>query len=91
MLLGHFFLMETLAHFINLVQIQGANVPKGKPHLSNSVSRERKMELVLPKQNLIWIIGFEGCNGGTEKLSQGMCIELPAINNGIQTSPPTSK
>lgn len=26
------------------------------------------MELALSKQNLICIIGFEGCNGGTEKL-----------------------
>jgi len=61
-------LIETLGYFVNLRQIQGANIPKGKPHLSNRVSREGKMELVLSKQNLIWITGFEGCNGGTEKL-----------------------
>lgn len=52
--------------------MRGANIPKGKPHLSNHVSREGKIEFVLSKQNLIWIIGFEGCNGGTEKLDSQM-------------------
>lgn len=27
-----------------------------------TVSREGNMELILSKQNLIWIIGFKGCN-----------------------------
>lgn len=44
-----------------------------------TVSREGKIELFLSKQNLIWIIGFEGCNGGTGKLGHERCIALSAI------------